>query len=422
MTNNLLNKKIIVVHPGQQHSYHLATALKNNGLLYKYITTVYNKKGSFTNNVLRFLKGNNKKRGEARHSDNIPDNDILLFCEIRGLLSLLILRVSFLKKFWPRWNDYLNDSFGKKVAKYAIKNNVDIVISYDNNSSELFGLLKLKAPNITCVLDCSAANRLYVRLLYENEMKKNKQEELCLENPELFNGRVLERIKREIKLADYFLVPSQFVKKSLEISGINSESILVAPYGVDINHFRGIGSSNSNYEMKIVFLYVGRITYAKGLNYLLDSFSKINNTEIELRLVGNYSITPGLYEKYKDHPKITFLGNVMHNEMKKIYSQADVLIIPSLNEGMSLSGLEGWSCGLPLICTMNSGVNDFVENYKNGIVIPAGDSNALTKAILWFINNQDKLKEMKDYARKAAENLSWETYNNNIYKEIKRIL
>ena len=69
-----MNKKVIVVHPGKQHSFRLAEALKKDNMLLNYVTTVYDKKYSLTHLFGSFLKGDNKKRFLTRKSEIFDEN------------------------------------------------------------------------------------------------------------------------------------------------------------------------------------------------------------------------------------------------------------------------------------------------------------------------------------------------------------
>ena len=85
---------------------------------------------------------------------------------MEGLYQLLMEHISTNKKTLARINDHIISSFAKKVANIAEKRGSDIVISYDYNSSELFSLLDKKKANSIKVLDCSAANRLFMSHVY----------------------------------------------------------------------------------------------------------------------------------------------------------------------------------------------------------------------------------------------------------------
>lgn len=139
--------KVIVAHPGQQHSFRVAKAMKDAGMLYKYATTVYNKESSVLMTILKlFLNKDNYDRAQQRKCANLEDDDVVQFCEIDGLLLLALQRVDFTRYFSGKYSGYISRKFQRKLAKYIIKNDVDAVISYDTNSAVLFHILKEKAP------------------------------------------------------------------------------------------------------------------------------------------------------------------------------------------------------------------------------------------------------------------------------------
>ena len=105
---------------------------------------------------------------------------------------------------------------------------------------------------------------------------------------------------------------------------------------------------------------MGQVNYRKGIPYLLDVISEMGNTA-ELTIVGAYNPDDWFVKKYKDAANIHFIGLVTFDKMQKIYEQSDVFIIPSFAEGMAQVGIEAMACGLPIICTFNSGVSDLVE-------------------------------------------------------------
>ena len=126
--------KVLVAHPGRQHSFRVASALKKENLLFQYLTTVYYKdKLNWTHIVSFFLKGDSLNRAKKRRCIDLQDSDVTQFKEFLGVILLLIQRIDRKRYFTNRLNNYISKSFQIKVAKYAIKNNVDAIISYDTN-------------------------------------------------------------------------------------------------------------------------------------------------------------------------------------------------------------------------------------------------------------------------------------------------
>ena len=92
--------KVLLVHPGKQHSFETAKALKDAGVFYKYVTTVYDKKYSLTHKFKSLLRGKNLKKANTRSCLYLNDDDIIQIYELWGLLVLLVSKISFLSKLY----------------------------------------------------------------------------------------------------------------------------------------------------------------------------------------------------------------------------------------------------------------------------------------------------------------------------------
>lgn len=406
----------IVAHPGRQHSYHTAEALKEAGILQKYITTIYNKDKGLLRLISFLIPSNMKAILRSRKSNSISDEDVLCFYGFHELYNIFIRRMAGNDK---RLRMHYYDNFGKKVAKYVIKNHAVALIMYDTTAKAAFEYLKDNSPGVIRILDMSSANRAYILNVFQQESLKGSK--IDTTKIDYSRREVLNKFIKEIELSDYFLVPSSYVARSLEYSGIAKDKMIVVPYGVDTLMF----SSKERIPYKegiIKFIFVGRISYAKGCNYLLEAFSHLPGNVVSLDLYGDTNVDKELYEKYKECEHIHFRGVIRHDQMPKAYSEAHVMIIPSLTEGMSLSGIEALSSGLPVICTTNSGVNDIVNDYQNGFTVEVGSSKAIEDKIVWFINNSDKINEMSISAAETGSCYSWERYKLELGSKIKEVI
>lgn len=412
--------KVIVAHPGKQHSMYTAIAFEKEGALLSYITTVYDKPGSITHILTGLLSGKDKKKAKSRRNDKLPNEKIKLVCEIEGLCLLFIMRVPGLKRFWGFFNDILVKRFGYKVAKYAIESGADALVMYDSTCNDAFHYIKKYAPNIKCILDCSISNRVYNKMIYEEDIKKTGDKVILREQAYLWKQNGVDPFYKEISLSDYFLVASSFVAGSLEYVGAKKEQIKMVPYGVDISTFSPKETQETSKPLQL--LYVGGVMRRKGLHHLLKIVSQFTSNEIRLYIAGGFDTNYDLYKKYSRCDNIEFLGFVTRDKLADLFKQAHWFVLPSLCEGLALVGLEAMASGLPIICSTNTGVNDLVENYKNGIVFEAMDDNALEEAIRWAFDNMDKIDEMGKSARECALSYTWENYYSNLYHAVEEIV
>lgn len=413
--------KVIVAHPGKQHSYKTAEALYENNLLCKYITTVYNKPSIISKLINLFFPKFIKDKFNQRRSEILPDYIVDTQCALLGLILLYIYKLPINKKIIDYFYRKVEDNFGLKVAKIAIKMNVDAVIMYDTTCNECFKYLKNKAPHIKRIQDVSIANRLFMKDNYIKDIVKTKTNGLKKEQIHLWDEKNIFRYKEEIELSQYFIVASEMSKRSIIYTTKQNKNIYVIPYGVTNKFFKS-SVSTKIHTSPLKLIYVGLICYRKGLHHLLPLVSHFFKDTVELTLVGYYHPNNSLYKTYKDYPNIKFTGQINHKELYKYYQEADVFVFPTLGEGYGLVILEALSCGIPCIVSNLAGGDDAIENGKNGFVFEGGNDSDLIDKIQWFIDHPNQLKEMSNYCKNVAKQYTWERYGQKLCDTVKDII
>lgn len=416
----ITDMKIIVAHPGKQHSYRLASALKKAGMLHSYVTEIYDKDSSwFMSIIKKFLGNNNLKRAKAHYNQDLEDTEVVQFCQLGGLIETALIRLDPSMTLYRKFSPRNTDRFGIKLAKYAIKNNVDMVICYDADSTTCFKYLKEYAPNIKRVLDVSIATRPYMKDLFQREVERTGESYAKDENIYLWQ-RSLDRFYSEIRDADYFLAASDFVIDSLLYCGVKSSRILKVPYGANTSSDIPIRDAVVGTPLRIQF--VGQTNARKGMPLLLDCISSMDPKRFQLVVTGGYNPKSPYIAKHLNDENIKFTGFVTHDQMQKIYEDADIFVLTSIAEGMAMVGIEAMACGLPIICTYGSGLSDLIIEGETGFVIPYGDEIALKEKLEWFYCNKDCIKPMGERARVIASNYTWNAYERHIVEAINSII
>ena len=385
-------------------------------MLEKYVTTIYDRPSSLLMKfIYLFLSRDNKKRMHSRRNSDLQNSDVLTFCEWSGLLETLLIRLDKSMNLYRRFSHWNANRFGIKVAKYAISHQVDVVICYDSNATSCFRYLKKNAPWIIRIMDVSSTARPYRKTIYEKEIQKSGHDDLFEQNEYMWNDRWMRALQSEIDDTNFFFSPSHFVRDSLINCGARSEQVFIVPYGVNLKI-----DLNQKEKIKDVvhFLFVGQVNYNKGVPYLLDAFAQLKEDEAQLTIVGGYNSKDWYVEKYKNKRNIKFTGFVTFDLMKRLYEKAHVFVFLSFSEGMTLSGIEAMSCGLPIICTYNSGVSDLVEDGQNGFIVKTGNVSEVADKMNWFVSHPDKIQEMGKAAAIIAKQYTWHRYEEEIVKAI----
>ena len=192
-----------------------------------------------------------------------------------------------------------------------------------------------------------------------------------------------------INLADIIIVTSQAMRYEALQNNFNKKKIFLLPNPIDVRNIRKkiCPAREKGKEVKLVF--VGRLSYQKGLDRVLSLFSKVEN--LQLSIVGKgpqRKPLERLVEQNKLQDQITFCDFIPNPY--NIIAGADYLLLPSRWEGMPNCVLESLALGTPVIAFKEiSALNDFSFNIKNKTIILVKNE----KALLSFFRN---LRPRKD--------------------------
>lgn len=199
---------------------------------------------------------------------------------------------------------------------------------------------------------------------------------------------------------------SQLVKKN---------KITVCNNGIPIPDRYSIKNENSNKKVNI--LYLSNLMREKGIFDLISAIELINNNSISFDLAGE--IENSLKTTLKTTiPKIncSYHGIVKGEAKNTLLRKADILILPSYDEGQPLCILEAYSYGCAVITTDVGGISDIFKNNINGIFCQVNDPSSIVFAIEKTIDNLEKFK-LNNRAL-AEEKYSTERYVDNLLKII----
>ena len=164
---------------------------------------------------------------------------------------------------------------------------------------------------------------------------------------------------------DRVIIFSQLQRNFLERLGVPSQKLAVIPNGVDVQKYSP-GSSNFKSQLKAqrLFVYQGRISTEKNVEALLKAWKQCELGESsKLVIVGNGSLWASLMPFYGEEHGIIWLGFVADEQRRiDILRAADVFILPSLLEGLSLSLLEAMACGVACVATDAGADGEVLEN------------------------------------------------------------
>jgi len=135
-----------------------------------------------------------------------------------------------------------------------------------------------------------------------------------------------------------------------------------------------------------VFFFSGQVGSRKGVFDLLPAFrdARRSRPEIRLRIAGDGELEKAISmtRELGLEDCVELLGWLSASDIQRELEKADVFLLPSHNEGLPMSLLEAMACGLPVVSTRVGGIPEVVKDSVNGLLIEAGDKEALTQSII----------------------------------------
>lgn len=318
--------------------------------------------------------------------NNIHNNELNLITNeeiITNYSNLQNIRIINLGKYYNGKYSFMNKTINS--SKIIKKLDLDILIIFLSHSLPIYYLLGNRQRTIL---------NLRGEEIHRFINKFKPVNRFFMSHALQKSDRIISVSKNQIKD-----LPDKYTKKMFIITN-----------GVYLNKFKPITKIK---QKKNVVLFVGRIIKDKGINEILYVAKQLPSYEFWFAGKGDLS-------KEINLSNTKYLGEKNSDELVKLYNQATICILPSYHEGFSNVGLETIACGRSLICTPD--FSEYIENGKDGIIIPAKDEKALKDAIVDLMINEKKRKMIEKNARKKALQYSWDNVAKKYMEVFKEVL
>lgn len=378
----------MVAHPGRQHSHQAALALYKRGLLGAYWTGVPAGGVAETFPSLRTRFG----------VSGIPP-DLIRWCPVTPLLRKMGTAIH---PGVGRMGEFAGHRcFDRLVAFRLRKERFAAIIGYETSSVASFSAAR--RAGILTVLDAAAVHHT----AYGGDDR-------------LIPARLREAInadkEREIELADAIIVTSELARQTYAAAGVPAKKLSVIELGVDVDFFRPAEDGTSG---PFTFAFVGSFTPRKGLDLLLEAFSRVRGIlpEVRLRLFGS-----GEYEERCQVDGVSVEGRVPPKVLARELPKAGCLVLPSRIDSYGLVVGEAFACGVPVIVSDAVGAGQMVEEGRNGWVVRSEDIDALTERMSWVATHRQERAQWRSAARTAGLKMAWPSYHERFTTAIQALL
>lgn len=234
-----------------------------------------------------------------------------------------------------------------------------------------------------------------------------------------FFGAIYEHCLTAVvkKYVNYYYGVSKKACEWQKHFNINSDGV----WYNSINDFSNGLSLQKNSNGNINILYAGRVLKQKGILELLNSFTKLTKkyVNIYLTIAGDGNLLDYCKNNYKSD-RISFIGKVDFEELKKIYSYTDIFVYaPNWPEGLPTSILEAGLMKCSVIASPQGGIKEIIFNNKTGIMV--NDEYQLFEALNKLINNASLREQLSiNLQRKVVDNFLWDKTAKKVIDDINK--
>jgi teichuronic acid biosynthesis glycosyltransferase TuaC len=229
-----------------------------------------------------------------------------------------------------------------------------------------------------------------------------------------------ERVGEAVAGVDQLCAVSRMVGDAASAIARPSRPVRVVPNGADPDLCRPWPRDQMRQEFGLpvagpIVTYVGQLVPRKGLDALVDALALLAGRPGGAPLVAAAGTGHQRAElesraaSLEVADRIRFVGRVDHDRVGRFMAAGDLLVLPSLSEGLPTVVCEAMNCGLPVVATAVDGTPEIVRDGETGLLVPPSDPSALADALGRLLDDDDLRAAMGEQAlRIGREVYTWD--------------
>lgn len=393
--------KVLITHPGRQHSHQAALALERAGMLAGYWAGV-----PAVAAQARRVPAPLRRRFARYAAVPLDPRRVRWFPltpALRRLGDALLPRGGAARadllacRLFDRW-----------AAAGLPRTGIDAVI----------------ACEISALATFRAARRLgIVTILDAPSLHHDAQDRLHGTTDPAGLHRRIARVKdAELALADQVLTVSGLARDTYLDAGLPPARVHALMLGADLELFTP-GEEPRRPGAGFTFLFCGATLRRKGFDVLLQAFDRVaaEVPAARLRVVGPRGDAAGMLAG-RAGERVSVSGPVDQPGLAAELRRADCLVLPSRNDSYGMVVPEALACGLPVLVSDMVGAKELVDRGRNGWIVPAGESAVLAEQMTWCARHPEAVRGMREACRRSAEAATWPAYHRRLAELLRAIV
>jgi len=220
--------------------------------------------------------------------------------------------------------------------------------------------------------------------------------------------------KVSLRMSDKIIALTPKNKKEIIACGGKSSQIVIIPNGIKFAIFQDLPNDEKfrkKYLLKDKYiLFVGRLAWHKGLDYLITTMKEVRKLNLKLVLIGEDGGVRAKLERLvmdKELEKdVIFTGKTDFETLLSAYSGCELFVLPSFHEGLPTVLLEAMACGKIVVSTY-SVAGDLIKNRVNGYLVHYGNVVELQNVLQHIISNDVNSDKVRKNAINTAKKFDW---------------
>lgn len=398
--------RVTVSCAGRFHAFNLVEELFSRGHLDRFITTTTNEKLLPNRQLPAALKANEEFK---KRLTTIPSPEYLGF-GIRKLPISNSIEASYVLK---------DNLFDRAAAKQIKK--TDIFVGWAHQS--LFQLREAKTRGAITIVERGSTH-----IDHQQEILDEERVSLGLEplREQTVQRMIRDKQLKEYHECDHIMVPSQFARQTFIERGFPAAKILTNPYGVDLVRFHPTQQRNPAPPGTIRIISVGPLSVQKGTHRLLAIVKALRSkgVTVQLTVVGalDTEFKPWLEASGMKDQITHYIPFLAQHDLVTEYHKADVLCLPSVQEGLALVIAEAMACGVVPVVSDRTGGEEFVSEGVEGYVLPFQDESSFVERLRELSSDRYVLMQMQDRCVERAQAITWDAYGQRAVDHYEAVL
>ena len=179
-------------------------------------------------------------------------------------------------------------------------------------------------------------------------------------------------------------------------------NVVQIPNAIDLS----LIPKKSTKQFKNQLIFAGRLSKEKGIEILLETASQLPNN-YHLLIAGSGPLEEKVRKLSDEKTNLHYVGYQSKQNMLSLIRGSDLLIQPSLEEGISSTLLEAMACGTCVLGSDIEGISEVIENNKTGLLVEPNNSDELLNKILYLLPKKEKRLSMANEGLERVKKYDW---------------